>query len=654
MKKLYLSLLLLFIALLARAQEDNKKASDATIPVVIPSTVDVSTLGGATYSIPVQVPGGINMMQPDLSIVYNNQSGNGLLGYEWTLGGLSAITRTGTTWYHDDYLHGVNFCNNFLEREELDRFSLDGQRLMVVNGFPDGYNGTEYRTEIDNMTKIVSYSCDTTFGPAYFVAWLANGNTAYYGTKQYSRIGLQQRNDVCMWLLDSVIDRDGNYMAYRYCKGGANYFLTEILYTGNNRVGTSPSYKVKFEYVSRPDEETVFIGNNALHQSKILKTVSVINTMSAKSQTLWQYDFTYLGGYGSDLYKRLNEIILTGGGESCCATKIYWGIDNEQFTSVAFSYSGDGVINHEVVKFAGDFNGDGYTDIITAEKNAKGSYKTARVYLNERSDQGEIVFRQIAKYTLDDNVTWIYVADFDGDGLDDFMFVNRQRKEIWWLRDIVTLEIRLSRKTGDGEIGFIEYASPSKDYRLASSKRDAIIMGDFLGEGKTSFIIEISSDKKGRAGKNSSSDTLEPRKDRSYYIRFDKGEQAFIEDQIEYNPVLRADIYYPADYNGDGKTEILYSYQQNGYKSTAIVELFKKEGYYGFEQICNSYPTDWTDCFPGDFNGDGKMDALFHFDKDHPEGEWRVYLFKQNTFLWKNYFCWDWPKHKSKFQQLSL
>lgn len=155
MKKLYLSLLLLFIALLARAQEDNKKASDATIPVVIPSTVDVSTLGGATYSIPVQVPGGINMMQPDLSIVYNNQSGNGLLGYEWTLGGLSAITRTGTTWYHDDYLHGVNFCNNFLEREELDRFSLDGQRLMVVNGFPDGYNGTEYRTEIDNKDSFL-------------------------------------------------------------------------------------------------------------------------------------------------------------------------------------------------------------------------------------------------------------------------------------------------------------------------------------------------------------------------------------------------------------------------------------------------------------------------------------------------------------------
>lgn len=61
MKKLYLSLLLLFIALLARAQEDNKKASDATIPVVIPSTVDVSTLGGATYSIPVQVPGGIKI-----------------------------------------------------------------------------------------------------------------------------------------------------------------------------------------------------------------------------------------------------------------------------------------------------------------------------------------------------------------------------------------------------------------------------------------------------------------------------------------------------------------------------------------------------------------------------------------------------------------
>lgn len=644
MRKRFYALIMMAVlghAVFGQSLEKNQ-IEEKVVVGAIGGTVDVSGLGGATYTIPIQVPEGLGGIQPNLAINYNSQSGNGLLGWGWTLGGLSAITRVGTTLYHDGFVHGVCFSTNFNDREGLDRFALDGQRLMVVNGLPDGADGTEYRTEIDQMAKVVSYSCDTTFGPAYFKVWFSNGNIAYYGSKWHSRIGLQQHNDVCLWLLDSVVDRDGNYMSFRYRRGGANYYLSDIYYTGNNRSGVSPLYRVKLEYDTRPDIETVFIGNNALHFTKILKRISLFNIANTNTNPLWQYDFSYSGGYGSELYKKLESITFSESGEKFRSTIIQWKNDNtNHYSTQSFSFDGDEENTERCIKFSGDFNGDGYDDLITVEKivDDEGN-RFARVYLNGRDETGNVVFTQVEKYELSQHITWIYVADFDGDGLDDFMFANRKRRDEWYLRDIVTLDIYLTRRNASGGLDFVYQESPSRDYRLASSKRDALILGDFLGEGKTSFIIEISTDDDKKMDLDGMEcDTANQRADRSYYIRYDKDLQKFVEDRIKVNAVLGADVYYPADYDGDGKTEILYSYPQNGYTSTAIVKLFYSNGRYGFYEHYNDRPTNWLDCHPGDFNGDGNMDALFRFEHNDSDGEWRVYLFKQSRFLWDHFRC---------------
>lgn len=83
MKRLIHTIVVMLVAMSLQAQENRitPPQEDEKAVGVIGSTVDISSLGGATYTIPIQLPDGIDGMKPSLSIVYNSQAGNGLLGW---------------------------------------------------------------------------------------------------------------------------------------------------------------------------------------------------------------------------------------------------------------------------------------------------------------------------------------------------------------------------------------------------------------------------------------------------------------------------------------------------------------------------------------------------------------------------------------------
>lgn len=62
--------------------------------------LDISQGGAAVATLPIILPPGVNGFTPEISLQYNSQSGNGIAGYGWNLGGTSSITRIPATKFH--------------------------------------------------------------------------------------------------------------------------------------------------------------------------------------------------------------------------------------------------------------------------------------------------------------------------------------------------------------------------------------------------------------------------------------------------------------------------------------------------------------------------------------------------------------------------
>ncbi len=200
----------------------------------MPGVINVSATGAATYSIDIQLPPALGAMLPKLAISYNSQSTNGLLGWSWDLFGLSSIERMGQTEYHDGKITNVDFIN--------DRYVVDGQRLMSIGD-------NEYKTEIDNFDKIVSYN-GTAASPDHFVVWKSDGTIWEYGTTADSKVEPQGNNGVVLkWLLSKITDRNGNAINYNYYENNATgeSYIKKIEYTSNDKANVKPAYGIVFK-----------------------------------------------------------------------------------------------------------------------------------------------------------------------------------------------------------------------------------------------------------------------------------------------------------------------------------------------------------------------------------------------------------------------
>jgi RHS repeat-associated protein len=552
-----------FVASIASQQQ--ALAGGSPPAMIVPGQFNVSGTGAAIYTIPIAVPPGSSGMVPALSLDYSSQSGDGIVGIGWSLSGLPSIGRCPRTLAEDGVHGGVNYDSG-------DRFCMEGQRLVAISG-TYGATGTEYRTEIDGFTKVVSYGSSGS-GPAYFKAWTKSGQIIEFGNTSDSRILAAGKTTARSWAANKISDTKGNYLTISYTNDNTNgqAYPSRIDYTGNT--GVSPYNSVQFSYMTRLDVTPTYqVGS--LQQTTVL--LSHIKTYQG-TNLVYDYQLSYRAGT-STTHSRLTSVALCDTNGACLApTTFGW----QGGTGMLAMTAAPSTRTQEM--YAADYNGDGIIDarIGLGDIAGTGPYQ-APVMADLGSNNGAFSWTQIGALSFAGvncpavNSCYIgrgpsiaTIADILGNGLPSFVF------------DETYYHVQCNiPNVGCANVDIMWLAINNGSSSFATSTYGKITVGekpywvDFNGDGRSDFI---------------SSDG---------YRNIGNGDGTFSVDRsVSFS---NATSKIPADFNGDGCTDVLTT----GPNTHAITFSCSPV-------VATLNVPDWSSdqVVAADFNGDGKADVL--------------------------------------------
>lgn len=348
----------------------------------------VSPMGGATYTVPIDILPGIGSMQPQIAITYNSQSGMGLAGWGCNLTGYSVITRGPKDKSHDGTAQGMNYG-------AADAYYLDGKRLILSSG-TEGMPNCIYNPEGDPYTTVkVIGSYDNGFDYRKFEVRTTDGLVAIFGDgiNTSQDFYYENKKKIASWYLSSITDALNNTIRWYYWKDQNFIYPINVSY-GN--------CSVWFSYISLGDAAQPFRLKNV--SGKMDKLLTGITCKSGNT-TLRQYDLTYDTTSDGTTVKlpRLTEInVSDGNGQELRPLNLGWNyMPADNVSRVIYSniekYIDNTFYDYEDNVFTSvDINGDGISDIIEIapyEINQTGDDFTAvHAHLSRRDSQGNIFF----------------------------------------------------------------------------------------------------------------------------------------------------------------------------------------------------------------------------------------------------------------------
>ncbi|WP_437528767.1 FG-GAP-like repeat-containing protein [Sorangium sp. So ce726] len=272
----------------------------------LPGSGQVTPDGAYTYRLPIDVPPGRGI-EPRLALTYSSRAGDGWVGVGFSLSGLSSILRCHKTIAIDGVADGI-------DNDATDAFCLDGQRLVSVRG-AYGADGTEYRTEEESFTRVISYGSPR---PVRFRAWLKDGRIRDY-----------EQGGPLDFRMTKEQDRFGNTASYIYAdfegadptKGPTELLLDRIEYLG---------HRIEFGYRKLGDGQKrgggrygwaeLYTAGTSRYRSELLRWIAVYGPNPNDQGLLWRYELDYEGGPEDSpdtARSRLVEVKRCGGLGGC-------------------------------------------------------------------------------------------------------------------------------------------------------------------------------------------------------------------------------------------------------------------------------------------------------------------------------------------------
>lgn len=601
--------------------------------------------GAATYSIPIDIPSGINGIQPAVSISYSSQGGgNGYSGHGWSLSGISMITRAGKNFFHNGIATPVNYTG------ANDAFVMDGQRLMLISG-TNGAAGSTYGTEQESFSKIEATGGNGN-SPDLFKVTTKNGTILEYGSDN-SKLKTNDGINTIFWMLRRVKDASGNYMEYNYSIDNTNrfYCLSSITYTRNDNTGTQPSYQVVFTYSTKTDYQScpLYISGSSIYSAKILDKIDVK-----------KMDGTQIRSYAFAYQYRQKKYFLTSVTEA--------GSDGTTLNPITFSYGENTTANDVWLtsengyatdrNYTGDFDGDGRTDVQSYSYSVNTStgetwYNSYQIYDYNGSTIGGKYSYNIANDISNASVKVMgnavqnpfNVSDYDGDGKEDVLLAKFNTNS-YYLKGININYSRVNQGLNPGD-KYTTYKKvaydnlPSSQYgthSLAKQGGSFFASGDFDGDGHLDYILILTI--------NSFSNQYKAFLSTPSKNIFNEEIQNFgvgvngATGDLAANAIAESKSIIPINFDGDGKTELLVVRNEGSY----VISIFPNPvtppllPTYG-SSVLYFTPDIKTDykIFPGDFNGDGNTDLFVRPSKNVPSTPWKIFLstgkgFTQSAF----------------------
>ncbi len=622
-------------------KENNKLIKSAQLDKTdcevgeIPISSGLSTSGGKTYSIPFNFPAGLSeRATPTVGLSYNSQQGDGFCGRGWSIAGMSAITRTGKSFYFEGRTDCINLDNG-------DGFLMDGNKLIKPTSKD---STTVYQTEQGNVKAVAHNHSYGRYD--YFTVYYPDGAKAKYG--------IEGTYDAVVFPIVELTDSWGNKIHYEYQKRDGLYLLSKITYS---------DISVAFTYIDNPNSPlSVFSGGIEVKNDRLLESISFmrgasdIGTYSLKYVTSHNHNLLDKVSYAC-LNKRFNPLKFTYGDNESQLSYLeektelpdYIDADSKEVRYIqgkfCYGTDNDGLI---CLPSFNPYYGLGRdTNGIEMFKNQCSETQKIPVYTSIDGDRAET--RGIL--TAEKGLVDILCADISGTQEEYIIKINNypefSHDHLYFTVYDMSQIGGIQRKSRFYYEFFPEESSNSAPFKFRPKD---FFSADFDGDGRME-ILAIASNQPGNKSTKSS---------RCYVFDLNDGDIKYSGFPFDYlvdrvatetadawAAYNNSDRLFPVDINGDGRHELCHI-------------TGGAADFYGFD----THNGDWTlkklssltelgkwnisdrELIPCDMNGDGLTDLVLSPKNDNSGYSWTVYFSKGDGSFHKRPF--NGPKNNSK------